>query len=392
MHAYPRICIAGFAATAITYGPARMGFGLFLLEFREEFGLSAGTAGLISSAGFAGFFFGLPTAYALAARMSPRAPVLIGLVAAALGLGLVAAAPAASMAGPCAALALSSAGFSWAPFNAAVTHHLARGRRPTALSIVSTGTSVGVVAAGLAAVWVSLSGVSWRPAWAGFAGAALLAGTAAALLLGPVSAGRRAPAGAPRAMLARRAVPLHALAFAFGAASTIYISFAADGVAQSGGVAALARGETPGLIFISFGLAGLCGLVTGQAGRALGLERLLRALFAACAASFALIALAPGSLAAVLASAALQGGFVMMISAVLAFWSERLFPGLPSMSFTVALIAVAAGSVLGPLIAGYAVYALGFAAMAGIAAGATLIIAAMIPTRLAVEGGAASQA
>ena len=48
----------------------------------------------------------------------------------------------------------------------------------------------------------------------------------------------------------------------------------------------------------------------------------------------------------------LQGVHVMMTSAVLAFWSERLFPDIPSLSFTAALLASAAGSILGPATAG----------------------------------------
>ena len=53
-----KLSVAGFAATAITYGPARMGFGLFLSEFRADFALSTGMAGLISSLGFLGMLLG----------------------------------------------------------------------------------------------------------------------------------------------------------------------------------------------------------------------------------------------------------------------------------------------------------------------------------------------
>jgi dipeptide/tripeptide permease len=42
----------------------------------------------------------------------------------------------------------------------------------------------------------------------------------------------------------------------------------------------------------------------------------------------------------------------MTISAVLSFWSLRLFPGRGTFGFTAALIGVAAGSVVGPALAG----------------------------------------
>ncbi|MFW5661405.1 MAG: MFS transporter, partial [Oceanicaulis sp.] len=156
MSAYASITTAGFLATAITYGPARMGFGLYLNAFRSEFALSAGMAGVISSLGFAGFFASLPAAYVLAARVSPRTPVLIGLIAAAAGMALIAAAQNVLMLAGGAVLAMSSAGFSWAPFNAAVNRRLEESRRPTALSIVSTGTTVGIAAAALTALGLSV--------------------------------------------------------------------------------------------------------------------------------------------------------------------------------------------------------------------------------------------
>jgi len=101
-----------------------------------------------------------------------------------------------------------------------------------------------------------------------------------------------------------------------------------------------------------YGLCGLAGLATARINAAIGLASLLRLLMLAGAGSLALVALTPGTWAGLVLSAGLQGLHVMMISAVLASWSERLFPALPSLSFTAALLATAGGSMIGPALAG----------------------------------------
>ncbi|MEP2830480.1 hypothetical protein [Parvibaculum sp.] len=68
----------------------------------------------------------------------------------------------------------------------------------------------------------------------------------------------------------------------------------------------------------------------------------------------------------------------MMTSAVLAFWSDRLFPALPSQGFTAVLLAVATGSVLGPVVAGSVADVFGatpmFLGTAALAAAAALAV------------------
>ena len=64
--------LAGFAATAVAYGPARTGYGLFAPDFREEFGLSTGTVGVVGSGLQAGFLLALVATALLVARLGPR--------------------------------------------------------------------------------------------------------------------------------------------------------------------------------------------------------------------------------------------------------------------------------------------------------------------------------
>lgn len=349
-----KLSAAGFAATAITYGPARMGFGLFLSEFRSAFSISAAMAGMIAGLGFLGMLIGLVAAYAALARFGPRLPVFVGLCAATVGMALVATAPGLPALAVGVVLAMTSAGFAWSPFNSIVHRELADDARPAALSIVSTGTGLGIAAAGATAIVLGLGDMSWRIAWATFAGAG------AAAFLGNLLA-LRAPEGhaGPSShqpwgiLLHGTAMPLYAIALSFGTTSAIYISFAADRVEQAGGLPLVPAGASSAVMFLCLGAFGLIGLATGRIKHLAGLPGLLRLLMLVSALSLLLVALMPGSWVGVVLSASLQGIFIMMTSATLAFWSERLFPQLPARSFTAALVAVAAGSVVGPVAAGF---------------------------------------
>lgn len=273
-----KLSAAGFAATAMTFGPARMGFGLFLSEFRSTFSISTGMAGLISSLGFLAFLLGLLAAYALTARRGPRLPVILGLVAAARGMGIVASAPSLPILAVGVFFAMSSAGFSWAPFNNAVHRQVDDELRPGALSMVSTGTSLGVAAAGATALALNLGGISWRIGWAAFAVVSALAALANWAALRDVAGSSGPASNQPwQTLLRAPAIPLYGIALSFGTTTAIYISFAADRIEQAGGVPGLPASASPALLFVSYGV-GLVGLTTGRAKAATGLAGLLRLL------------------------------------------------------------------------------------------------------------------
>ncbi|MGY6707448.1 MAG: MFS transporter [Rhizobiaceae bacterium] len=360
-----KLSVAGFAATAITYGPARMGFGLFLPEFRTELAVSTQAAGLISSLGFLGFLAGLLVSQAMTNRDGPRRSIICGLAAATMGMAIIAAAPNVPVLALGVLLAMSSAGFAWSPFNNAINRKVETGSRPAALSLVSTGTSLGIAVAGASALLMGLGGLSWRLCWAVFALASAVALFFNWTALRPV-AGTPGPGPVqPWSLLLREpaARPLLGIGLCFGATSSIYISFAADRIVQAGGLAGLSANASSGVVFICFGFFGLVGLFTGAVSSAMGLPFILRTLLLACAVSLGLVALVPSDWAGVVFSAGLQGVYVMMMSAILAFWSERLFPAFPSQGFTAVLLAVAAGSVIGPAVAGLASDTLGPAPM-----------------------------
>ena len=362
-----------------------MGFGLFIPEFQKVFSLSSSMVGIISSLGFSGFFIGLAIAQFMLNRRGPEFPVLVGLTAATLGLGIVTAAPNAVVLAAGVFLAASSAGFAWTPFNDAVHRKVRNADRSLALSEISTGTTVGIALAGAISLAMVFLDFGWRYCWAIFTVASALAllGNRAALHKVDKAADA-SPRRAWARLLQAQAIPLFGVAFVFGITSAVFISFVPDQFAQSG-VPGMPEGSAPSLVFIFFGLFGLAGLATSRVQDGIGLPWLLRILLGIGGASLALAAVLPGSWAGLIPSAGLQGINVMMTSAVLAVWSERLFPDFPSLGFTVPLLATAAASVIGPAITGWALDAVGAMPVLLATAAIPLAAAAAVRARFVVE-------
>jgi MFS family permease len=404
-----RLTAAGFLATAVAFGPARMGFGLFLPAFRSEFALSTSTAGTIASGGFLAFLVALLVSAGIGRRFGARVSVTCGALAAALGFAAVAAAGDAALLAVGIALAGTSAGLCWAPFNDAAERVVPPASRATALSVVSTGTTFGVGAAALLALAVIQGVLDWRGAWAGFAASAVVLALLAQVGLPSARRRRRGrgtgpartavreivQAGLPAALspeptresaaveaslTQRAAVPLYVTALCFGMTNAVFLSFAADRVVGAGGLAGLPNAAASVVIFLAYAVFGVLGLATGRIEARTGLAPLFCFIFGAGALSLALIALAPTSWAAVIAASGLHGAAIMMISAVVSFWSVRLFPGRSTLGFTAALLSMAAGSVLGPVLAGLLASAQGPVAM--------FLAAALPPLAVALWFGA----
>ena len=363
-----RLGAAGFCAIAVSFGPARAGYGLFLPDFREEFGLSIELSGLVASGLQAGYLAALVAVGLLVARTGARALILLGMLAAGGGMALVAFAPGAPVLAIGVVVAGMSAGWAWAPYNDAVESAVPRRLRGRVLSVISTGTTFGVLAAGLTAL---LADEAWRTAWVVFALSAVAAG---AMNLAFVRGGSVSPRGTsgPRFLVRRGAVPLFGVAFSFGAVSAFYWAFAVELVSRS---VALPVAAGP-LFYVVVGLAGFAGLFTGDAVRRFGIVRVLLAVMATLTLAAGLLAGAPGVLAACGASAAFYGVGVMAMSSLLAIWSSLAFPEGPSTGFSATLLFFGVGCVAGPAVLGGLAGSAGLETAFAVAAAVTLLTAA----------------
>lgn len=347
-----QLAAAGLLAIAVAFGFARYGYGLFVPEFRNAFGLSTEALGFIAAGAYASYLAALLVTGALVARVGPRLPVVIGGLSAAAGMAMIALAPNTPMLVAGVLLAAASPGWSWAPFSDAVARIIRPESQSRTLSIITTGTTFGVLVAGPAAL---VAGGAWRGAWIVFAVVALAVTAWNALLLpaGPHGKeGEEGRAALPelrwRWFIGPRSVRLFAVAASFGFTGTVYWTYAVDLVSRAGGFPASAGP----LLWTAVGVTGIAGVATGDLISRLGLRLSLVATLTALGVATGVLGAAPMSWVALGISAALFGSSFMALSALLVTWTSTVFPDQPGTGFSATQVFLAAGTITGPALMG----------------------------------------
>lgn len=337
-----RVGIGGAAVVGVAFGMGRYAYGLTLPDVRSEFGLSEPLLGLIASGTFVGYLVGLLSVPRLSNRRGPRAPTTVGGVCGVAGAAIVALAPSPWILAAGAMLSGSAAGWVWAPYSDIVTSVVPRRHQPTLLAVITTGTSLGLVALG--AMSLLTTPVSWRLTWAGIG----LVATAAALLnLRVVPRLRPGPNHEPGASSSpwRRPAMVPPLAYAvlYFTAITIYFTYVGEAARGAGS----ADWTTP-LLFILIGFSGLSALATGRMTGAVGTTTVGVASVCVVCGSLLLLGLGATALPALLLSALLLGAGYMVGSSLLAIWTAQVAPDRPGYAFTVALVVGAITSIAAP--------------------------------------------
>ncbi|HEX6247824.1 MAG TPA: MFS transporter [Nocardioidaceae bacterium] len=361
--------LGGAAVVGVAFGMARYAYGLTLPDVRSEFGLSEPLLGLIASGTFVGYLVALVSVPRLSARRGPRAPTTVGGVCGVVGAATVALAPSPWILATGAVLSGSAAGWVWAPYSDIVTRVAPRRLRPTLLAVITTGTSLGLVA--LAGLGMLAALVSWRLTWAGIALAAAGAAFINVRAVPRLDARRRdtqARGGSPwrRAMIA----PL-TYAVLYFATTTIYFTYASK-AARSGELTASAAP----LLFALIGVGGLVALRTGRMARAVGALAVGVGSLFVVSCALVMLGLGDSSVPLTLVSALLFGTGFMVGSSLLAIWTSQVVPDRPGDGFTVALVVGAVTSIAAPAAMGALIPAFGLTVMLVVTAALSAVGAA----------------
>jgi len=365
-----RLATAGIGIVGVCFGMARYGYGLLLPDVRRDYGLSPATLGAVAMASYLAYLAATALAGAVARAHARRTAIAAGLTAAAgMAIAGLSHSPPVFVAGVL--VAGASAGMAFAPFaDAAREMTAAAGGR--VLAAISCGTGYGVA---LAAPIAIVAGTSWRSAWLAFACAALGATWWAAGVL-PRDEPRRprdGHAGGWASVLCRRSLPLLAGAVLIGVGSAAYWTFAVEYLVDAGALSSTASRSFLGVVGVASVLATLSADLLAR----LGPAPAYRLAAWAEGGAVALLAVAPTSFAAAIASGVLFGAAYNAVLAIQAIWAAHLFAARPSLGIAAVMAANGVGFVVGPLTAGLLAGPLGLGAVlllgAGIIAGAGLL-------------------
>ncbi len=370
-----RVGLAGLLALVATYALGRQAFGLFVPRFRDEFGLSLDVLGYYASAAQAGYLVATVATGVLTARFGPRLPVVSGCLLLVIGAGTIATAPGPILLAVGVIAAGTSAGGAWAPFSDAIAYKVPTEGTRRALALVNAGSPVGLA---VASVLVLTFGDRWRSVWWGFAAIGLVAAAAAWRVLAPEDTDRVKGERIPRLGWFLNLRSLRMLTVALGTSITCGAYFAyAPVTAQDAGL----PGWIGPAMWASLGVAGAAvGTFGGSIANRFGVRRPLAVMLVLITGSFLLLVLAPGSVPGALASAGMFGVGFTTGFAFLVMWSQHVYRDRPTTGFTLAIVFIAAGFIIGPTLFGILATRLG-SDVALVATATPALLVSLIPPR-----------
>jgi predicted MFS family arabinose efflux permease len=371
-----RVGGAGLLALVATYGIGRQAYGLFLPTFEQEFDLSLDVLGFYASGAQAGYLVATVLTGVLTARYGPRVPVVAGCLLLAVGAAMTASAPGPALLAIGVIAAGTSAGGAWAPFSDAVDHQVPSTGRRRALALVNAGSPAGLV---LASGFVLVAGDRWRAVWWGFAVVGLVAAAATWRVLEPAPVGPVPGRARPRLgwFFNARSARLFVVTLGISITSGAYFAYAPE-TAQDAG---LADWIGPAM-WAALGLVGAAvGVFGGGIANRYGLRGPLAVMLVLVGGSTLVLLVAPGSVAAVLGSAAVFGVGFTTGFALVVMWSQQVFHDRPTTGFTVAIVFIAAGFIIGPSLFGVLATHVGRPAALLASAAPALVVVLVPPSR-----------
>ncbi|MCF6138451.1 MFS transporter [Pseudalkalibacillus berkeleyi] len=343
----PTISIIGLLALSIIFGWFRYGYGLLLPKFKEDFNLSASILGVISSLTFLSFLIGALTVILVVSRLGARPVILGGIFAASAGLLLSGLTNNSLIFALGCTIAGLSPGLTWSSFSESVNQNVRNGIQNRALAIISTGSTLGLIM--ISSLYLLVNG-DWRLIWVsgGIIGFIIFIWAFKSIPFPKQdeSFQKEVLKVNVRPLLTKRSKPLYISSILFGITEATYWTYSADFVQEN-----LFISHANAIFFLVTGIGGLVGLWAGDFINKLGFKVCFIITILLYSFSISILFISQNWLL-VCVSGFLFGSSFMLYAAFLPIWSAQVFPNIPAIGFSISIILLNIGAIIGPALFG----------------------------------------
>lgn len=369
---FTKLVFPGVTMIAVTYGLARYSYGLLLPNIHASFGMSDLVSGIISSLFYLAYCFTILYSTVMTSRKGPRQMILLAGSFALFGLLIISGARSEWVLALGVLLAGGSTGLVSPPYGAAIALWIKQPLQGKANTWINSGTSIGIVVTGMAAILLT---PHWRMTYLIYAAIALIVLIWNYKIIPKEESSLRFEQGRLSLSALKGSPSIVIGSILMGASSACFWTFSRSYIEVSGDYTNLELS----LFWIVIGLFGTLSGLGGAVIEKIGLQAAYTIFGIMMGIAPILLAVAPGDLFLAYTAAALFGIANLFMMGLLIVWGIRVFSSNASLGIGVPFLMLSIGQVIGSILAGGLVGGIGYALTFGIY-GLVSIVASFLRT------------
>ncbi|MDQ7111698.1 MFS transporter [Staphylococcus simulans] len=342
---FSKLVIPGILMIAVTYGLGRFSFGLFLPDISQDLSLTPTQAGLISSLFYLSYCFSIIFATFKTDKVGPKNMIMAAGLSVLIGLILIGISPNLMILALGVLFAGASTGFVSPPYGYVISLWIKLEEQSKANTWINSGTSIGLMLAGVTAM---IAFLDWRTMYLSYAVLALIMLVWNFIIIPSLNQPLEIYTGSFNLLDVKNGSRIALASTLLGIATAPFWTFSKSFVQATD----LYTNFQLSIFWILIGVFGIIGGVSGNIIEQKGIRFAYNLGVIAISAASILLALAQLLWITPFIASSLFGVSYIFLTGVLMVWGIRVYVRNASIGIGIPFLLLAVGQVIGSILAG----------------------------------------